>query len=271
MSLVDTKTNQCWAKPFSECNGQLTKEHLISSCMLSKTIDVRGYKWCHSEFKSVGKQNLVAHVLCEGHNSALSRLDEEAKKVRHELTHFLAAVGELQAYSQPSKSGSRNSAKRLNSLIHNVGYREVNAWMWARCMCKYYVNSKAASRLPFDDDFAKYALGLETLNQLHFYTSAYIGKSFLAKPKELMLHDYYSGQGDVVYYINFYGFDLIATNFELSSGLVSLPALGIQLDSSRLMNRLSEMVVPSPSKVEAKLGKNVGKFTFRWDEEPIWN
>lgn len=60
----------------------MSGEHVVSKNLFGKTVTVKGFHWCESEFKTIGINNLTAGCLCRAHNSALSECDEEAKRFR---------------------------------------------------------------------------------------------------------------------------------------------------------------------------------------------
>jgi hypothetical protein len=69
----------CWASHLSNCNGKLTREHIISNSILDQMIKVKGFSWCKDEFKKVSSASLTSRILCKKHNNELSKFDSEAK------------------------------------------------------------------------------------------------------------------------------------------------------------------------------------------------
>lgn len=71
---------RCWARSLGDCAGPMTGEHMISRSQFDgSSITVRGFSWCKDEPRKVGIGSLVANVLCQRHNNALSPVDEAAK------------------------------------------------------------------------------------------------------------------------------------------------------------------------------------------------
>jgi hypothetical protein len=69
--------DRCWASSISECDGKLSREHLISkSLFLTNVITVKGYPWCKDEEITIGLPNLTSKVLCQKHNKLLSEVDK---------------------------------------------------------------------------------------------------------------------------------------------------------------------------------------------------
>jgi len=72
---------QCWASAIGDCHPEQSREHLVSAGLRGDgSIDVVGFPWCRHEPKRVGVASLTAKILCRKHNSALSPLDDAAKK-----------------------------------------------------------------------------------------------------------------------------------------------------------------------------------------------
>ncbi len=70
----------CWAKSLGECDGNLSREHIVSNTLLDQSIKVQGFSWCKDEPKEIGAESLVSKILCEKHNNELSEFDSEANK-----------------------------------------------------------------------------------------------------------------------------------------------------------------------------------------------
>jgi len=66
----------CWASKHSDCEGKISKEHLVSSGVFEqKNIFVQGFDWCKKE-KEIGVKNITSSILCEKHNNGLSKIDQ---------------------------------------------------------------------------------------------------------------------------------------------------------------------------------------------------
>lgn len=71
----------CWASALGDCHPEQSREHLVSASLWGNgSINVVGFPWCRDKPKRVGVASLTAKVLCRRHNSALSPLDDAAKK-----------------------------------------------------------------------------------------------------------------------------------------------------------------------------------------------
>jgi hypothetical protein len=89
MNQVNKKTAQpsgyrhprCYANADANCSTKISKEHFISASLLRKLelnnkAKIAGLAWQEPEkFDLVPVQGLASNILCERHNSALSRLD----------------------------------------------------------------------------------------------------------------------------------------------------------------------------------------------------
>jgi hypothetical protein len=69
----------CWAATLGDCSKKMSREHTVSrSLFATDEVMVQGFPWCANEPKRIGVASLVAKILCEKHNNALSELDSAA-------------------------------------------------------------------------------------------------------------------------------------------------------------------------------------------------
>ncbi len=71
----------CWASFRGDCGGKISREHYITKAILPMEVTVEGPSWTDGEPKTVSRESLNAKCLCEQHNSELSVLDSEVKKL----------------------------------------------------------------------------------------------------------------------------------------------------------------------------------------------
>ncbi len=74
----------CYAAPLNDCSTKVSGEHAVSKSILRNfpKIVVSGFPWQKpGEEKTVGLNSLVANVLCQRHNEALSPLDKQAGRL----------------------------------------------------------------------------------------------------------------------------------------------------------------------------------------------
>lgn len=82
---------KCFLQGYGTCGKRLSREHYISEAVLKqlasgKTVALGGLPWQPERtLQSIGIGALQARILCEGHNSALSPLDEEAGRLLRTL------------------------------------------------------------------------------------------------------------------------------------------------------------------------------------------
>jgi hypothetical protein len=75
----DMERTRCRAWSIGDCDGGISREHLISGCLFDdESVSVRGFRWCLEEPKTVGLSRLVAKILSRKHSSDLSGLDAAA-------------------------------------------------------------------------------------------------------------------------------------------------------------------------------------------------
>ncbi len=76
----------CFLNGYGQCGGKISGEHYISKTVLeaispSGTTQIGGLPWQQAKtMQSIGISSLVSNILCETHNSGLSKLDSEAGK-----------------------------------------------------------------------------------------------------------------------------------------------------------------------------------------------
>jgi hypothetical protein len=76
MVTKDSKHIGCWANSMGDCEGSMTKEHLVSNVILPEKLSVKGFKWCQEE-KEIASASFVNKFLCKKHNNQLSVYDVE--------------------------------------------------------------------------------------------------------------------------------------------------------------------------------------------------
>lgn len=73
---------ECWAACLGDCQGSLSKEHVISKAVFDEAVlEVEGIHAFGDTSKIVALSSLTARMLCRGHNSRLSSLDVEATRL----------------------------------------------------------------------------------------------------------------------------------------------------------------------------------------------
>lgn len=85
---------ECYAAVLESCSGPLTREHYISSAILEQMdeLQLTGVRWQQAgETRRYKPKALVARILCEAHNNALSSLDAEASEFYRAVTDLIDA------------------------------------------------------------------------------------------------------------------------------------------------------------------------------------
>ena len=121
----------CYASRLGTCCSKITREHYVSHGVLKRmgdTITIIGASWLGNKPKSIPVATFAPKVLCEAHNTALSALDDTAKKVFDALLDFDAEL------SPP-----------VNSPLHRIV--RVNGWAFERWFLKVYCGMHAAGHL----------------------------------------------------------------------------------------------------------------------------
>ena len=78
--------SKCWANCLGDCDGGMSKEHVVSGCLYEKDVKVKGLPWCQDwVYRNIN--NVTSKILCSRHNSILHKVDDGAK-------HTLDTIGE---------------------------------------------------------------------------------------------------------------------------------------------------------------------------------
>lgn len=90
---------KCWATSLSQCSGGLSREHIVSEAFFEgNSIEISGFDWTGEEVRTISLQGAVSKILCRTHNSDLSPLDSEIKKIKECFKTFseLVAMGQTE-------------------------------------------------------------------------------------------------------------------------------------------------------------------------------
>ena len=85
---------KCYANKLNNCSEKISREHYISNNLLgelehNKTVKIAGLAWIdEKEFKLMSRASLGSNILCTKHNSQLSSLDAEIKKLYQTIIDF---------------------------------------------------------------------------------------------------------------------------------------------------------------------------------------
>ncbi len=195
----------CWASQLGGCAGKQSREHIVSKGVFgSKRVEIKGFRWCADEFKTVAVARLWSNILCVGHNNALSPADAEAKRFKAEL------------------------AERVKTPRATAGleYISLDGQLFGRWLTKTYCNMRAADDLPLDDDFVRHSFGNSTRKQIRFYLFARAGIRFNMDTDHLGIRTFYGDNGEIILQMEFYGIPWVATNFDIQEMVGFLPFSG---------------------------------------------
>jgi hypothetical protein len=127
--LAGTNMNKCWASCLGDCDGGMSREHIVSESLFeSEYIDVSGYSWCKEGPKRIGLGSFTKKALCRKHNSNLSKVDTagaHAFRVLREQTKLTFERGKEPNKKYPKVSFSVDASGLelwiLKTLI-NISY-----------------------------------------------------------------------------------------------------------------------------------------------------
>jgi hypothetical protein len=108
---MDANSKGCWAASLGDCEGRISREHLVSQALFPDgSITVGGMHWCKDEAKTVGLAALTGKILCRKHNSELSELDDNVKRA------FQAIDASMRLHDVRSKIVTRQWAIKTFSI-----------------------------------------------------------------------------------------------------------------------------------------------------------
>lgn len=111
--------SKCWASSLGDCDGGISREHLLSRSQFSGNIVVvQGFPGCREKPRTIGLNNLTAKILCRKHNTALSSVDGEAKKL-------LDALKEIDKRQEKLQGGRT----RLLCRAVRISGDEIERWL----------------------------------------------------------------------------------------------------------------------------------------------
>lgn len=79
----------CYAKDLGNCDGKISREHVISDGLLVEKVGVQGLNWCLDEEIFIGRNSFTIKHLCQKHNSDLSPYDSEIQKLFHSMDQMI--------------------------------------------------------------------------------------------------------------------------------------------------------------------------------------
>ncbi len=233
-------TRRCWAEQEGGCEGPLTREHVVSECLLEgQAVRVRGLAWCQGEFRPAGIGGPSCKCLCDKHNNTLSPVDGEAKRLLEALTLLLE-----------SKGGGQSNNPRIDG--HRFG----------RWLAKTACNQAAANERHIPTRLIRYAFAERDDSTIRIY-GAY-GRGSHASIGLNHVGSYWLHGADnpesVAINIPFFGFPFILSTFSLLPFWPDVASL-LRLDPDAgimLMDRIARLDFADP-------GGSKGAIHFEWD------
>ncbi len=99
MANKELNHSKCWASSLGDCEGKMTKEHLVSNVILPEKLSVKGFNWC-KEGKEISSSSFVNKFLCQKHNNSLSPYDIEGGRFYEAVktVHYKLRTGDTSYY-----------------------------------------------------------------------------------------------------------------------------------------------------------------------------
>ena len=110
---------KCWAACLGDCSDKLSGEHIVTAGIFSSDkVNVQGFPWCMDVPKEIGLASAVKNILCTGHNSRLSPLDDAVIQV----------FGALRKAVRLSHVRGKQPLKRWTKTYFDVDGAKLERW-----------------------------------------------------------------------------------------------------------------------------------------------
>lgn len=189
---------------------------------------IKGFPWCQSDYKTISLANAKANILCKHHNELLSPTDAEAQRFQKALMRC----------SAPDDVRKGRGFWRGPQIIRLSGI------LFSRWLTKTYCNTMTVAKRVLSEDFISYSFGSTTQQSLSFYIYVHRGQRFAIQDNHIQFRDFYNDQGDVMFYVRFFGFHWFAANCDLrNTGTIEIMGLNPTMKTAHLMEKPKALVV----------------------------
>ncbi|MEK6675864.1 MAG: hypothetical protein AABZ47_09440 [Planctomycetota bacterium] len=239
---VAKSTKRCWAMVLGDCDGGLTREHLVSECVTPKKVSVRGLPWCKTELKTVGVGSLTGHILCQRHNNDLSVVDQEIKSFKQTI---------LEVDNHPSTTEIKGG--RL--------YMNLDGRLLARWLAKTYCNFLTAQDHFVEPELVRFCFGRSSKKSPQVWVPVWKGLQLKLNNDHILgLYEWKEDTGGFIAEMPLFGFPWLLTSLDLprKDFLNILEQLQIIPHSAR------RSVLPNPPEISFEIGAQKYRVIIRW-------
>ncbi len=147
--------NNCWAESLGDCDGGISREHIVSeSLFVSSYVDVKGFEWCKEETERIGLASLTKKVLCRRHNSQLSKIDSAAAH----------AFDILRRQTKLSNDRGKQPEKKYKKITFSINALALEQWPLKTLIniCfgeKYFIGPTSSQQGRPSDELVKIVFG----------------------------------------------------------------------------------------------------------------
>lgn len=200
--------------------------------MPGPSLQVKGFKFCPHNRKSIPVGSAAANILCKKHNEQLSPLDSEAKRLRD-------AIVEMSSFQVTQKNELWKGPQRVY----------VDGNLISRWIAKTYCNVRATDNLEVSTSFVRFAYNLDPDRKIYFYM--YVGLGLELKVEShIQIVNLYNDRNEIGYCC-FYGYHFFVSDCDLKA--TSHLAVG---ETGRIATE-NLLVDPGQLNYEARLGHGV--------------
>lgn len=227
----------CWAESLGDCEGPITREHLVTEGLFGGRVQVRGDRAMPNGTRSdllirqgvdIGIGRLTANILCDRHNRMLGRTADRA------------AI-DLQRVLLRTRGPTRLRGSRIHRPPASVHVSGVN---FARWLCKTHCNLMVANGYTPDISFIKYPFGQMTDKRIFFYFAGRVGDTLPVGRGHITYQNYVDDrdQSVPIFQIRLAGLTTVVSTFSINTMI----AMGIVESASPFLDRLRCIQQPTP-------------------------
>jgi hypothetical protein len=152
---------KCWANILNNCDGGISREHIVSKSLFTSTeIDVKGFPWCKEETKRIGIEAITKKCLCRKHNSELANLDAAASH----------AFNVLRQQTRLSNDRSKEPDKKFKKVTFSINATTLERWLLKALInfsynSEYFIGHESNEKGRASDYLVKVVFGIEPFRE----------------------------------------------------------------------------------------------------------
>jgi hypothetical protein len=152
---------KCWANILGNCDGGISREHIVSKSLFTSTdIDVKGFAWCKEESKRIGVEGITKKCLCRKHNSELAHLDSAAGH----------AFDVLRKQTKLSNERAKAPDKKFKKITFSINATSLEKWLLKTLLnftynSEYFIGHESNETGRPSEHLVKVIFGIESFRE----------------------------------------------------------------------------------------------------------